>query len=78
MSVYRVKTTSGYYHSVGGGRYGRAEGTRLEAWLLCEEHADAVVSFFNEHVPEYKASKEKLNGHAPCNRCLVQGFGDCR
>lgn len=67
--VYRVKTKDGYYYSTGNGRYGRVNGSKLEAWLLCEKHATEAIEFFNATFPELEAEQERLNGQAPCNRC---------
>ena len=69
--VYRVKTKNGYYYSTGNGRYGRVNGSKIKAWLLCEKHATEAIGFLNATFPELEAEKVRLNGQVPCNRCEV-------
>ena len=62
---YRIKTRSGYYYTTDGGRYGRLDGGPLYAAVLCEEHANQVVTSLSD----YAATKERYPGHAPCQQC---------
>lgn len=86
MNKYRVKTEKGYYYTEGTGRYGRFDGKALYAEILCQEHADKIVQWFNSlaQLPEqqdgeyYFASLEQFAGHAQCAACQREGRKPCQ
>ena len=68
---YRIKTTEGYYYSTGGGRYGRFDGKRIYAQIFFPRHAEEIITWMNNTVPQLKAQKEKFPGHAACYSCSL-------
>lgn len=75
--LFRVKTPSGYYYATGNGRYGRTEGTKEAAWLLCKRHADAMVEFFRRVGSEEYAKDVDTEEHTAqrgqmCDQCRIE------
>lgn len=66
---YRVKTAHGYYYSTGGGRYGRFDGQKLWAEVMCKQHADELAGRLSDISVSLEATVEAYPGHAPCARC---------
>lgn len=73
VTRYRVKAIAGYFYTVGNGRYGRWNGSRLSAEILCAEHADAQIKTLTDIAPEYEPTREDYPGTAACAICKRQG-----
>ena len=71
---WRIKTARGYYYSTPNGKYGRPNGSKLEAWVLCDTHMlEAMTMFAQPAFAELEAVAERYPGHTPCMRCKVNG-----
>jgi hypothetical protein len=70
MDKFRVKTERGYYGSVGTKyrRYGRIEQSKIEAEILCDEHAREIEHFLAETM-SLSPEIEPFPGHAACAIC---------
>lgn len=73
---FLVSTVKGYWYTEGNGQYGRIDGMRLYADVMCEEHAQQVAECL-------KAAQETIGenieielvvypGHAPCVKCRLE------
>lgn len=69
VTRYRLLTKAGYYYTVGSGRYGRWNGSQLQAEILCAEHADAQIKVLMSIAPEYEPVREDYPGTAACAVC---------
>jgi hypothetical protein len=67
----RILTQLGYYYSTGKGTWGRFDGTKYEAWHLCEEHAQAVLTDCAEL--DMVADAEVIESDRVCAKCLANG-----
>lgn len=69
MNTYRIKTASGYAYTTGRGRYGRFDGSALEAAFFCQTHAQEQVQMLREIAPELGPEIEEVNGTGKCILC---------
>lgn len=69
--MYHVKTPTGYYYADGRGRYGRFNGNKGEAWVLCLEHAESLCATLSQYAPEAKPIIEE-NAGVICDVCKTK------
>jgi hypothetical protein len=72
MSIYRIKTTSGYA-DLPRKRHGSFNATQIEATFFCKSHAEEQVKLFSEYAPELEPEVEEVNGSTPCPLCKQEG-----
>lgn len=70
--MYYVKTPSGYYYAERNGKYGRFNGNKEEAWVLCWKHAESLCATLNQYAPEAMPELEENTSDSCkiCNRSM--------